>query len=42
MPTGTGFDLLRKFMKVSFEVIFTTAYSHYAIKAVRENALDYL
>jgi len=42
MPTGTGFDLLRKFIKVSFEVIFTTAYSHYAIKAFRENALDYL
>jgi len=42
MPTGSGFDLLHKFSKVPFEVIFTTAYSDYAIDAFKENALDYL
>jgi two-component system LytT family response regulator len=42
MPTGSGFDLLRKFTNVFFEVIFTTAYSQYAIEAFRKNALDYL
>lgn len=42
MPDGSGFDLLRKFDPVGFEVIFTTAYNQYAIQAFRENALDYL
>jgi two-component system LytT family response regulator len=42
MPSGSGFDLLKRFKSVSFEVIFTTAYDQYAIKAFRENALDYL
>ncbi len=39
---GTGFDLLRKFEQVTFAVIFTTAYSQYAVQAFRDNALDYL
>ncbi len=39
---GTGFDLLRKFKQINFEVIFTTAYNQYAVQAFRENALDYL
>jgi len=42
MPHENGFDLLRKFDKVPFEVIFTTAYSHYAIKAFKFSAIDYL
>jgi len=42
MPDGTGFDLLRKLMPVSFMVIFITAYSEYAIKAIKFNALDFL
>ena len=42
MPGGTGFDLLRKFKQISFEVIFITAYNQYAVQAFRENALDYL
>lgn len=42
MPGGSGFDLLRKFETVPFEVIFTTAYNQYAIEAFEENALDYL
>lgn len=39
---GSGFDLLRKFKQINFEVIFTTAYNQYAVQAFRENALDYL
>lgn len=43
MPNGSGFELLKNIGPGrSFEVIFTTAYQHYAIHAIRENALDYL
>ena len=42
MPMGTGFDLLRKFNKISFEVIFITGFDQYAINAIKFNALDYL
>ncbi len=38
----TGFDLLAKFKDFEFDVIFTTAYSEYAIKAFRFSAIDYL
>lgn len=42
MQTGTGFDILNKFPQPNFEVIFTTAYDHYAIKAIKFSAVDYL
>lgn len=42
MPDGTGFDLIRKIMPVTFRLIFFTAYEEYAIKAFRFNAIDYL
>lgn len=42
MPGGNGFSLLSRFDKMEFEVIFTTAYSQYAIEALRSSALDYL
>lgn len=42
MRTGTGFDLLKSLKNLDFEVIFTTAYDNYAIKAIRFNAIDYL
>lgn len=38
----TGFDLLTRLKDFSFEVIFTTAYSEYAIKAFKFSAIDYL
>lgn len=38
----TGFDLLTKLDNINFEVIFTTAYSEYAIKAFKFSAIDYL
>lgn len=42
MQTGTGFDLLQQFPQPSFDVIFTTAYDHYAIRAIKFSAVDYL
>lgn len=42
MPFANGFDLLQKFKNHSFDVIFTTAYNEYAVKAIKHNALDYL
>jgi two-component system, LytTR family, response regulator len=42
MTDMTGFDMLRKVQNPDFQVIFTTSYSHYAIKAIRFNALDYI
>lgn len=42
MPGMNGFDLLSRVNSVPFDVIFTTAYDKYAIKAIRFSALDYL
>jgi two-component system LytT family response regulator len=41
MPGMTGFDLLERVEDLP-QVIFTTAYDEYAIKAFEVNALDYL
>ncbi len=42
MPNGNAFDLLEKFKEIDFEIIFTTAYDHYAIKAIKFSAIDYI
>ncbi len=42
MPDGSGFKLLEEFEDVNFEVIFTTAYDQFAIKAIKYSTLDYL
>ena len=42
MPNMNGFDLLNRVGHWDFDVIFTTAYDKYAIKAIRFSALDYL
>ena len=42
MPFQNGFALIEKFSKPNFDVIFTTAYDHYAIKAIKYSAMDYL
>jgi len=42
MPDGSGFKLLEEVGEINFEVIFTTAYDQFAIKAIKYSALDYL
>ncbi|MHA4843985.1 LytR/AlgR family response regulator transcription factor [Flavitalea antarctica] len=42
MPRMNGFEMLEKLPEIHFEIIFTTSYDQYAIKAIRFSALDYL
>ncbi len=42
MPMGNAFDLLEQLNDISFETIFVTAYSNYAIKAIQFSAASYL
>lgn len=42
MPRMNGFKMLEEFKEIDFEVIFITAYNHYAIDAIRLSAFDYL
>ncbi|MGZ5253583.1 MAG: LytR/AlgR family response regulator transcription factor [Flavitalea sp.] len=42
MPFMNGFQMLEKLDAIHFELIFTTSYDQYAIKAIRFSALDYL
>ena len=39
---GTGFDILEKLNNTKVSIIFTTAYDHYALKAFKFSAIDYL
>ena len=42
MPRLNGFDLLERVRPVTFQVVFTTAYNQYALRAIKISALDYL
>lgn len=42
MPNGNGFDLLAQFPEKDFDVIFITAFNHYAVKAIKFSAVDYI
>jgi two-component system LytT family response regulator len=42
MPKMSGFEMLEKLPEINFDLIFTTSYDQYAIKAIRFSALDYL
>lgn len=42
MPDGNGFKVVEFFSDPPFDVIFVTAYDHYAIQAIRFSALDYI
>ena len=42
MPFGNGFDLLEQLDSINFDVIFVTAYSEYAVKALNLSASYYL
>lgn len=42
LQTGTSFDVLEQIKDIKPSIIFTTAYDHYAIKAIKFSAVDYL
>ncbi len=42
LEDGTGFDILNQLEDIDFKIIFTTAYSEYAIKAFKYSSIDYL
>lgn len=42
LTDGVAFDILDQLEEVNFRVIFITAYNHFAIKAIKYGALDYL
>jgi two-component system, LytTR family, response regulator len=42
MPGGYGFNLLKKFKELPFEVIFVTGYDKYALEAIKLSAIHYL
>ena len=42
IPPSNGFELLEQLEEKNFEVVFTTGYDQYAIKAIKFSALDFL
>lgn len=42
MPYMNAFEMLKEIENIDFDIIFTTAYDQFAIKAIKINALDYL
>ncbi|MEE9348481.1 MAG: LytTR family DNA-binding domain-containing protein [Flavobacteriaceae bacterium] len=42
MPYGNAFDFIEKLPKRDFEIIFVTAYDHYAVEALNNHAAYYL
>lgn len=42
MPRMNGFRMLDELGEYNFDIIFTTAYNHYAVDAIRISAFDYL
>jgi two-component system LytT family response regulator len=42
MPKMSGFRMLEELGEYDFDIIFTTAYNHYSIDAIRISAFDYL
>ena len=42
MPNYAGFEIVKFFDKIDFEIIFVTAYEHYALKAIQLAAVHYI
>ncbi len=42
MPVMNGFEMLEHVKHIPFEIIFTTAYEEFVLKAIKVSAMDYL
>src|SRR5687768_10816640 len=42
MPGKSGFELLRMFKEIKFEVIFVSGFDEFAVQAFDFNAIDYI
>ena len=42
MPHGSGFEMLERFERIDFNVVFVSAHKEHAMKAIKYSALDYL
>src|SRR4030095_142616 len=42
LQSETSFEILERLPEIDFEVIFTTAFDHYALKAIKFCAIDFL
>ena len=42
MPSYAGYEIVKFFDEINFEIVFVTAYDQYAIKAFELSAIDYL
>ena len=42
MPNYAGYEIVSFFKSIDFDIIFVTAYDHYAVKAFEVSAIDYL
>src|SRR6185369_3053713 len=42
MPGMNGFEMLEKLSWKNFNLVFTTAHQEYGLKALKNNAVDYL
>jgi len=42
LPDGSGFDVLKSISQTKIKVIFVTAFSEYALKAIKYSAIDYI
>ena len=42
MPNMNGFEMLEQLDAINFDIIFTTAYDEFAVKAFKVSAMDYL
>ena len=42
LQSETSFEILEKLPEINFELIFTTAFDHYALRAIKFCAIDYL
>jgi len=42
MPGESGFDMLGRFDKIDFEIVFVTGFNEYALDALKVSAVDYV